>query len=326
MITLSLSQCITQGEPLAATIGMFDGMHRGHQTLITTLKQEAARRHLRTAVITFERHPQEVVNPHGKPQAITTLSRKIEAIEAQGIDFLILLDFNPQVAALTAAQFMAMLRERFMITTLVMGYNHRFGHDRLQDFNLYVEQGRQQGVDVVKAPEYLGRYAPVSSTIVRQLIAGGRVHDALNCMGHPFELSGTVVHGFSNGRGLGFPTANVGNLPPSTIMPHNGAYAVMVDVEGTMRKGMVNIGYRPTLNNGNSLSVEVNIFDFEGDIYGKPITLLFIKFLRLEFKMVSVEDLRRQLQRDKALATSILDNYISQTNNIKENNGNYQPV
>jgi len=165
---------------------------------------------------------------------------------------------------------------------------------------------------VVKAPEYLGKYAPVSSSIVRQLIASGRVEDAMNCMGHPFELEGTVVHGFHNGRGIGFPTANVGNLHPDIILPHNGAYAVMVQVDGLWHKGMVNIGYRPTLDNGHQLSIEVNIFDFDSDIYGKPIKLHFIRFLRLEFKLGSIEQLREQLSHDKQLSINILDNYISQ--------------
>ena len=193
-----------------------------------------------------------------------------------------------------------------------MGYNHRFGHERNTTFAHYVEQGHLAGVDVVKGPEYLGQYAPVSSSIVRQLIAGGRVEDAMNCMGHPFELSGKVIHGFHNGRGIGFPTANVGEIPPELIMPHLGAYAVMVNVENTWHQGMVNIGRRPTLDNGHNISIEVNIFDFDGDIYGRPITLQFIRFLRLEFKLGSIEQLRQQLTHDKELSRQILDNYISQ--------------
>ena len=133
----------------------------------------------------------------------------------------------------------------------------------------------------------------------------------MNCMGHPFELEGKVVHGFHNGRGIGFPTANVGELPPGIILPHNGAYAVMVAVNGEKHKGMVNIGYRPTLDNGHKLSIEVNIFDFDSDIYSKPITLQFVRFLRLEFKLGSIEQLRAQLTHDKALSQKILDNYLA---------------
>ena len=203
---------IDQGVKLAATIGMFDGMHRGHIVLINALKDCARERGLCSAVVTFSRHPQQVLNPEGCPRAIMTLERKIELIESTGVDYLILLDFEPELARLSSREFMEMLSVNYGVTTLVMGYNHRFGHDSGASFAQYVNHGREMGIEVVKAPEYLGEYAPVSSSIVRQLIAGGRVEDAMNCMGHPFELSGKVIHGFHNGRGIGFPTANIGDL------------------------------------------------------------------------------------------------------------------
>ena len=312
MRILSASDHIDASEPrVTATIGMFDGMHLGHITLINALKEEASKRGQSSAIVTFRQHPQEVVNPSRPPRAIMTLDKKVEAIEACSPTFLILLDFNERLSKLSAREFMELLHQQYNVTTLVMGYNHRFGHERNTTFAHYVEQGRLAGVEVIKAPEYLGQYAPVSSSIVRQLIAGGRVEDAMNCMGHPFELSGTVVHGFHNGRGIGFPTANVGEISPSIILPHNGAYAVMVNVDGVWHKGMVNIGRRPTLDNGDDISIEVNIFDFDSDIYGKPITLHFIRFLRLEFKLGSIEQLRQQLAHDKQLSITILDKYIA---------------
>lgn len=313
MKTLSASDHISAHDEqcLTATIGMFDGMHLGHLTLINALKQEASARGSKSAIVTFARHPQRVVNPTGFPKALMTLDKKIEAINQTNPDYLILLDFDEQLANLSSREFMAKLHEQFNVTTLVMGYNHRFGHDHNASFAQYVEQGRLVGVQVLKAPEYLGEYAPVSSSIVRQLIAGGRVEDAMNCMGRPFELAGKVIHGFHNGRGIGFPTANIGELDPSIILPHNGAYAVMVQVNDAWHKGMVNIGRRPTLDNGDNISIEVNIFDFDDDIYGKPITLHFVRFLRLEFKLGSIEQLREQLTHDKQLSQKILDKYIS---------------
>ena len=311
MKILNATDHIDGSVKLAASIGMFDGMHRGHITLINALKEQAAVRGLGSAVVTFRQHPQQVVNPEGTPCALMTLDKKIAAIAATSPDYLILLDFDETLSQYTAQQFMELLHYRYSVETLVMGYNHRFGHERNTTFAHYVEQGERLGVEVVKAPEYLGQYAPVSSSIVRQLIAGGRVEDAMNCMGHPFELEGKVVHGFHNGRGIGFPTANVGELPPGLILPHNGAYAVMVLVDDKWHQGMVNIGYRPTLDNGKQLSIEVNIFDFDSDIYGKPIALQFIRFLRLEFKLGSIEQLREQLTHDKALSQKILDNYLA---------------
>ena len=311
MKILSATDHIDNNIKLAAAIGMFDGMHRGHITLINALKEQATLRGQRSAVVTFRQHPQQVVNPNGSPRALMTLDKKIEAITATEPDYLILLDFDDTLSQYTAQQFMQRLHNQYNVDTLVMGYNHRFGHERNTTFSHYVEQGKLLGVEVVKAPEYLGKYAPVSSSIVRQLIAGGRVEDAMNCMGHPFELTGKVVHGFHNGRGIGFPTANVGELPPGIILPHNGAYAVMVCLDNQWHKGMVNIGYRPTLDNGHQLSIEVNIFDFDSDVYGKPITLQFVRFLRLEFKMVSIEQLREQLTHDKTLSQQILDSYLA---------------
>ncbi len=304
-------------EQLTATIGMFDGMHRGHITLINALKHEAMARHQRSAVITFRKHPQLVVNPGDSPKALMTLDKKIEAIAATAPDYLILLDFDKNLSQLSAKDFIELLHDHYNVATLVMGYNHRFGHERNTTFAHYVEQGRLADVEVVKAPEYLGRYAPVSSSIVRQLITSGRVEDAMNCMGHPFELSGKVVHGFHNGRGIGFPTANVGEIDPAMILPHQGAYAVMVYVSGQWHKGMVNIGHRPTLDNGDNVSIEVHIFDFDDDIYNQPITLHFVRFLRLEFKLGSIEQLRAQLTYDKQLSNQILDNYISQQSTIE---------
>ena len=304
-------------EQLTATIGMFDGMHRGHITLINALKHEAMARHQRSAVITFRKHPQLVVNPGDSPKALMTLDKKIEAIAAIAPDYLILLDFDKNLSQLSAKDFIELLHDHYNVATLVMGYNHRFGHERNTTFAHYVEQGRLADVEVVKAPEYLGRYAPVSSSIVRQLITSGRVEDAMNCMGHPFELSGKVVHGFHNGRGIGFPTANVGEIDPAMILPHQGAYAVMVYVSGQWHKGMVNIGHRPTLDNGDNVSIEVHIFDFDDDIYSQPITLHFVRFLRLEFKLGSIEQLRAQLTYDKQLSNQILDNYISQQSTIE---------
>lgn len=311
MKILSATDRIEGDVKLAAAIGMFDGMHLGHITLINALKAHASQRGECSAVVTFKQHPQRVVNPAGSPRALMSLDKKIAAIASTAPDYLVLLDFDDNLSQYTAQQFMELLHDQYKVQTLVMGYNHRFGHDRSTTFADYVEQGRQLGVEVVKAPEYLGEYAPVSSSIVRQLIAGGRVEDAMHCMGHPFELEGRVVHGFHNGRGIGFPTANVGDLPPGTILPHNGAYAVMVGIEGQWYKGMLNIGHRPTLDNGEELSIEVNIFDFDSDIYGKTITLRFVRFLRLEFKLGSIEQLREQLAHDKVLSQKILDNFLA---------------
>lgn len=303
----------TQLEPgtTIATIGMFDGVHLGHATLLDFLKEQARQRGLESAVVTFAQHPQAVLHPEAGIKMIMTVDDKLKLIARHGIDCTVLLDFTRELSLLDSSRFIELLRDRYGVAALVAGYDHHFGHNKQETFADYVRYGRELSVDIVKAPEYLGAYAPVSSSIIRKLIASGKVDDAMHCMGHPYSLAGKVVHGFHNGSGIGFPTANVGELDPTLILPHRGAYAVMVDVAGKHLKGMVNVGVRPTMHNGHRLSIEVNIFDFDGDIYGMPIKLEFIKFLRLEFKLGSIEELRAQLTRDRAQSVKILDAYCA---------------
>ena len=292
-----------------ATIGMFDGVHLGHATLVDFLKQQAADQGKQSLLITFSRHPRQVLHPDEPFKLIMPLDERLKQIEALGPDLLLQLDFTPEFAKLDSSQFIELLRDRYGVSLLVAGYNHRFGHNRGETFRDYCRHGEQLGVKMVKAPEYLGPYAPVSSTIVRGLIAAGRVVDAMHCMGRPHMIRGKVVHGFHNGRGLGFPTANVGEIDPQLLLPHNGAYAVLAHVDGLVLQGMANIGKRPTLDNGDQLSIEVNLFDFDDDIYGKDIALEFISFLRLEFKMCGLEELKHQLTLDRDNAKRILKDY-----------------
>lgn len=299
---------IPQGTELVAAIGMFDGVHLGHLTLLDAVKREAAARGMASAVFTFKQHPRQVLHPEHEVKMLMSLSDKLQTISQQGIDYIVPLEFTHELSQLSALEFMRMLHT-YGVKVLLMGYNHRFGHDRSSSFADYVRWGTELGIDVVKAPEYLGQYAPVSSSIIRNLITAGKVDDALRCMGRPYSLSGHVVHGFRNGTALGFPTANVGEVAPDALIPHNGAYAVMVLLKGKWWQGMVNVGYRPTLSEGKRLSIEVNVFDFEGDVYGEPITLQFIQFLRLEFKMVSIDELRHQLELDRDKARAILKAY-----------------
>ena len=252
-----------------ATIGMFDGVHLGHATLVDFLKQRAAQAGKQSLVITFKHHPRKVLHPAEPFSLIMSLDDRLACLEELGPDLLLALDFTPELAALDSAQFIEFLRDRYG----------------------------------------LGLYAPVSSTIVRGLIAAGRVVDAMHCMGRPYRLTGKVIHGFHNGKGLGFPTANVGELEPDLLLPHNGAYAVLAHVNGQTR--MLNIGRRPTLNNGDRLSIEVNLFDFDGDVYGEEITLEFISFLRLEFKMCGLDELKHQLTLDRDNAKRLLKEYLT---------------
>lgn len=310
MINLGEKDRLPQGSTVA-TIGMFDGVHLGHVTLIDFLKQQAAASGKQSLVITFLQHPRQVLHPDGRFRLIMPLHDRLQHLEALGPDLLLPLNFTDEIAQLDSEQFIELLRDRYGVSELVTGYNHRFGHKKGETFKDYCRHGERLGVKVMKAPEYLGQYAPVSSTIIRGLIAAGRVVDAMHCMGRPHVLAGKVVHGFHNGRGLGFPTANVGEMDPNVLLPHNGAYAVLAHVGGQVLQGMANIGRRPTLDNGDQLSIEVNLFDFEDDIYGEDITLEFISFLRLEFKMCGLDELKQQLTLDRSNAQRLLNDYLT---------------
>lgn len=318
-----MTQVIEQGAKLhgarlAATIGMFDGVHRGHATLLRALKQEAGKAGLKTAVVTFREHPQNVLGKCSEPlKLIMPLQKRIDEIGRFGIDYVILLDFTVQLSRYDSTGFMQLLHDSFGVQMLMVGYNHHFGHNRSETFADYTANGQRIGVQVLKAPEYLGQYAPVSSSIIRRLIASGKVDDAARCLGHPYTVSGTVVHGFRNGHKIGFPTANLGDIDPEVILPHNGAYAVRVRVLGHTWQGMVNVGVRPTLANGPQLSVEANIFDFDADIYGEPIEVEFVRFLRLEFKLGSIDELKRQLATDRDTSRRLLDS--DGNDNISQN-------
>ena len=291
---------------------MFDGVHLGHVTLVDFLKRQASVLGKQSLVITFLSHPRQVLHPDEPFSLIMPMGERLARLQELEPDMLLPLDFTRELSQLNSVQFIELLRDRYGVAMLVVGYNHRFGHQRGETFEDYRRHGEALGVQVVKAPEYLGEYAPVSSTIVRSLIAAGKVKDAMHCMGRPFTLSGRVVHGFHNGRGIGFPTANVGETDPDILLPHNGAYAVLAHVNGLVLQGMANIGKRPTLDNGDNISIEVNLFDFDDDIYGMDITLEFISFLRLEIKMCSIDELKHQLTLDRSNAQRLLHEYLTQ--------------
>ena len=311
MRILGENERLTQGSTVA-TIGMFDGVHLGHVTLVDFLKRQASVLGKQSLVITFLSHPRQVLHPDEPFSLIMPMGERLARLQELEPDMLLPLDFTRELSQLNSVQFIELLRDRYGVAMLVVGYNHRFGHQRGETFEDYRRHGETLGVQVVKAPEYLGEYAPVSSTIVRSLIAAGKVKDAMHCIGRPFTLSGRVVHGFHNGRGIGFPTANVGETDHDILLPHNGAYAVLAHVNGLVLQGMANIGKRPTLDTGDNISIEVNLFDFDDDIYGMDITLEFISFLRLEFKMCSIDELKHQLTLDRSNAQRLLHEYLTQ--------------
>ena len=295
---------------VVATIGMFDGVHLGHRSVINYLKSEAAKEGLQSAVITFSQHPQTILNPQNAARQILSLGDKVKALEETGIDNLILLDFNKDLASLSARRFIEVIRDSYSVKTLIVGYDHHFGHNRGESLVDYQRYGVELGVNVIPTPEYSPCGEHISSSAIRKTLLSGDVAKAATMLGRRFSIHGTVVHGLENGRKIGYPTANVHPATPYLIIPSNGVYAVKVTLGGKEYGGMLNIGLRPTLCSDGETSIEVNIFDFSEDIYGKEITVTFVERLRDERKMASLADLTNQLAADKLQSQKILKQTI----------------
>jgi riboflavin kinase/FMN adenylyltransferase len=226
------------------------------------------------------------------------------------VEAVVEVEFTPELAHMSACEFFRqILVEQLNAKALVLGFDNMFGSRSRNDFDQLPAMARELGValHVDTAVCYGGK--EVSSTRIRKALQLGQTDRAAAMLGRGYRMWGTVERGRQLGRTLGFPTANVGEIDPQLLLPHNGAYAVLAHVDGQVLQGMANIGKRPTLDNGDQLSIEVNLFDFDDDIYGKDITLEFISFLRLEFKMCGLEELKHQLTLDRNNAKRILNDY-----------------
>ena len=296
--------------PAVATIGFFDGVHGGHRFLIRQVREAAALRGLASAVITFPEHPRAVMHPDFHPELLSTCNEKLELLAQTGIDRCVLLDFTPELAALSARQFMEMLHGQYAIRALVIGYDHRFGHGRSEGFDDYVRYGHELGMEVLPAEAYHLPASdcplPVCSSSVRRLLREGDVASAARYLGYPYFLNGIVVGGFRMGRRIGYPTANLQVNDECKVIPARGVYAVRVEVDGCIYGGMLNIGCRPTFDNGANATIEAHLFDFKSDIYNHSLRLFFVQRIRSERKFDSVEELVAQLHQDAEIARGML--------------------
>lgn len=294
-------------EPCVATIGFFDGVHRGHRFLIDQVRQVAAVRGMRSALITFPVHPRKVMNRDFQPELLTTRDEKLDLLAGTGVDYCMMLDFTPDVSRLTAREFMTdILKERYNVHALVIGYDHRFGHNRSEGFEDYCHYGEAVGMEVIRAEACVVDSIRVSSSAIRNFLHEGKVEEANRCLGYDYFLDGTVVGGYQVGRKIGFPTANLQVDDPNKLIPVDGVYAVRVAFDGKTHDGMLSIGNRPTIGNGPERSIEVNIFNFHSDIYDKFIRLSFVDYLRPQLKFDSIEELIGQIRQDQSDVEAIL--------------------
>jgi len=284
------------------TVGTFDGVHLGHCKIIARLHDLAKSINGESVIFTFDPHPRKVVAPdESSLRLLTTLDEKIELFEKSGIDHLIIYPFTSEFAQLSYNQFVEQVLVAHIHTKyLVVGYDHKFGKNRQGDFEFLKSSSDRLGFQIEKLDVLLMNESNISSTKIRESIQHGEIEIANAFLGYQFSLHGTVVEGQKLGRKIQFPTANVEASDPDKIIPGYGVYAVKVEIKNQIYKGMLNIGSRPTVNhNADHRSIEVHIFDFDSDIYGELIEIIFYKKLREEQKFSSIEVLKDQLSNDR---------------------------
>lgn len=283
-----------------ATIGTFDGVHRGHQYVVEQVVSLARQRGLEAMVVTFSNHPLQVLREGFVPQLLSLTEEKVERLERTDIDRIALLEFTPELARMSAREFMQrVLVEQLGVQVLLIGYDNHFGHDR-KGFEDCVGYGKELGMEVV-ACDCLTAGGDISSTAVRSALQEGDIERANGMLGYEYSLQGKVVAGFQNGRKLGYPTANL-LIDAEKLIPENGVYLVRSD----RGYGMLNIGTRPTLHNGRQQSIEVHLFDFEGDLYGQTLCVHLLRHLRKEREFDSLSALEAQLKQDEEECRRVL--------------------
>jgi len=293
------------------TVGAFDGVHTGHRKIIEQLKACAATVGGESVIITFHPHPRTVVKSDSGLQMLTSFSEKLYHLELSGVDHLVVIPFTETFASQSAENYVRdFLVAKFHPHSIVIGYDHRFGKGREGDYKLLEKLGKIYGYEVREIPEQVLNEITVSSTKIRKALIDGDIDTANACLGYEFGLTGKVIMGNQLGRTLGYPTANLEPIDPEKLVPGNGVYAVKVTiVEGTNStvtlNGMMNIGKRPTIDGTNRV-IEVNIFDFSGDLYGKNLVVTFRKRLRDEVKFSGLDALKEQLLRDRVAALEAL--------------------
>ena len=293
------------------TIGTFDGVHLGHREVISELKRISALSDGHSVVFTFDPHPRIVLAPQEDSlRLLSTTEEKINLMEEIGVDHLVIYPFTKEFSKLSYNEFITnILVDRMNISSLVVGYDHRFGQGRKGDFNSLALLSESLNFNVEQLSQLLVENKVVSSTKIRLALQSGDIIKANHFLGYRYTLTGKVIEGKQLGRKLGFPTANIEISDRYKLVPGDGVYAVFVETGGTIYKGMLNIGIRPTVNyNADHKSIEVHIFDFEDDIYNSNITLFFVEKLRDEQKFGSIVELQEQLFNDKLLAMKVLFN------------------
>lgn len=291
------------------TVGTFDGVHEGHRVLMETVLKKAEEHLARSVIVTFDPHPRNIIHPGEKGiKLLTTLDERCEILKDLGIDLMVVIPFDRDFSLLTSEEFVEdIIHEKIGVSEFVIGYDHHFGRNREGTIETIENLGKKLGFQAhVVSKQEVGEKT-VSSTAIRTAISEeGDVKLAAKLLGRYYMLNGTVIHGDKRGKKIGFPTANIKPEHPNKIVPRDGVYAVRVRVDGQWYGGMMNIGTRPTFEEEYHKTLEVHLFEFDRDIYGKNIQVRFAKRIRDEKKFGGVEELVEQLKQDRKESLAVL--------------------
>jgi len=278
------------------TIGVFDGVHLGHKYLISQLTKQSKQQNLLSGVVTFRQHPQEVLSPQTKLPSLTNLDQKVALLQSEGVDTIILLSFTPELARLSASQFVSLLKKYLRMQGLIVGPGFALGRDREGNIDTLRQLAQNMNFTLTVIPPVMINGEVVSSTAIRKALAEGDMKKVVNMIGRPFNLHGRVVSGAGRGTKLGFPTANLA-IDPKQALPDDGVYVTWAYINGKAHQAMTNIGKQPTFG-GKKRTVEVYVLDYLSNLYGRELKIDIIERLRGEEHFDTAEELKKQVTED----------------------------
>ena len=288
-------------KPTVLTLGVFDGLHLGHQRIMQTVVERAKTANAHATAITFDPHPRAVLHPESAPPLLQTLDQRLANFEVLGIEQAIVIPFTQEFASNPAEDFLHdIVHDRLHAIEVYLGKGFAFGRGRGGNIELLRRMSEELGFFADEVPEVCVRGRRVSSSLIRALLSEGRVNLARRMLGRPYGVEGVIIRGNQRGRTIGFPTANL--KPHNRVVPKNGVYATATLVDGTWRRSITNVGVRPTFDDGSDVSIESYIFDFDGDLYGDVLRVRFLHRIRDERKFSGIDELKAQIQKDTARA------------------------
>ncbi len=287
------------------TLGTFDGIHKGHKKIISKLISDSKKSNLRSIILTFFPHPRNIVSSQ-KIKSINTIDEKIEIFSELELDELIIQDFNKSFSNMSAEEFVKLLVDNLNLKKIIVGYNHRFGKNRSADINILKDFSLKYDFEVLEIKAFEVDKIKISSTKIRNAINEGNIDICNNYLGYNFNINGIVVKGKSIGKSIGFPTANINVIEEYKIIPKNGVYLARCFLDRNEYYGMMNIGFKPTFGS-NKKTIEINIFGFDKDLYGKNIRIEFLKYIRDEIKFDNAEILQNQLNIDRENCVKLIN-------------------